>query len=83
MVRAGELSINPAWVATMEWDRRHYANGPGDSDLVVTMYDGAKHRIKHEPYYLDGVDAYAVEAAITAAIRPLSDTEEADHDEGR
>lgn len=68
MVKAGDVSINPAYVASMEWDRRHYMNGPGESVLVVRMVDGAVHRIKHEPQYLGGSDAYDVERRIEAGI---------------
>ena len=66
MVRAGDLWINPQFVASMEMDQRHYANGPGDAVLIVRMQDGAVHRIRHQPGYLDGVDAYQVQAYIAA-----------------
>ena len=69
MVCAGrDLLINPQHVMSMEWDRRHYANGPGDSALVIHLVTGKSHRVKHEPQYLDGTDAYAVEKAICAAL---------------
>lgn len=67
MVKAGSLSINPAFVASMEWDRRHYANMPGDNTLIVRMMDGAEHRILHSAHLLDGVDAYAIERTILTA----------------
>lgn len=59
--------INPAFVATLEWDHRQYMNG-SDSVLVITMHDGAQHRVKHQPWYLDGPDGYAIEKAILAAL---------------
>jgi hypothetical protein len=62
------LMINPKYVASMEWDRRHYFNGPGDTVLVIRMHDGTEHRVKHEPHYLGGADAYAVEMAIVKAM---------------
>jgi hypothetical protein len=67
MVRTRDLTINPAYVVSMEWDRRWYANGPGDSVLVIRMHGGHEHRIKHEPHLMGGTDAYKVEAAILAA----------------
>ena len=63
-----ERHINPAFVVFMEWDRRHYANGPGDSALVITMHDGVQHRVRHEPHLYGGADAYEVEKAILSAI---------------
>lgn len=67
LIRIGRhRHINPAYVVFMEWDRRFYANG-SDSALVITMHDGTQHRVEHQPGYLDGADAYAVEKAILAA----------------
>ena len=68
MVRAGDLWINPQFVASMEMDPRHYANGPGDAVLIVRMHDGTAHRIKHEAGYLDGVDAYRVRDELARAM---------------
>lgn len=62
-----DRKVNPALVASIVWDRRHYANAGPDSILVVTMVNGEVHRVKHEPQYLGGADAYAVEAKIVAA----------------
>lgn len=62
-----ELHINPELVASMELDRRHYFNGPGDAVLTVRMFDGNVHRIKHGPQYLNGVDVYAVQKTIAEA----------------
>jgi len=68
LVKCGaDLWISRELVQSLEWDRRHYMNGPGSSTLVITMADGAVHRIKHEPGYLDGTDAYAIERALTNA----------------
>lgn len=64
MVKAGNLTINPARVQSMDWDQRFYMNGPGEQALIVTMVDGTRHRIKHEPQYLGGVNAYEVERKI-------------------
>lgn len=64
MIKAGHITINPAFVASMEWEGRWYMNGHGDSTLIIRMQDGHVHRIKHQPQYLDGVDAYQVEKAI-------------------
>lgn len=69
MVRAGrDLWINPQHVMSLEWDRRHYANGPGDSVLVIRLVTGKEHRVRHEPHCLDGTDAYAVERDIRSAL---------------
>lgn len=46
MIRVtSDLTINPAFVSFMEWERRHYVNGPGDSVLLITMADGRVHRV--------------------------------------
>ncbi|MBZ4022185.1 hypothetical protein CKO11_06910 [Rhodobacter sp. TJ_12] len=63
-----DLHINPAFVASLEWDRSNYAFGPSDSVLVITMHDGKEHLVRHQPWYLDGTDAYAVERQILASI---------------
>lgn len=70
MIRAGrDLLINPHHVMSMEWEQRHYANGPGDSVLLIRLVTGHTHRIKHEPHLWGGTDAYAVEKAICEATR--------------
>lgn len=74
MIRIGDLSINPAWVASTNIDRRHYMNGPGRSVLEIRMYDGHVHRIEDTSQYLDGVDIYAVEKNIADAIRARTPT---------
>lgn len=60
--------INPAFIASLTWDRRDYAWGPSSSVLIITMHDGTEHRVKHEPWYLGGADAYAVEKSILANL---------------
>jgi len=60
--------INPAFVASMEWDHRHYMNG-SDSVLIITMWDGKVHTVKHQPQYLSGPDAYKIEREILAAMK--------------
>jgi hypothetical protein len=69
MVKAGDQHINPVHVSHTAWDRRHYANGPGDSFLVVTMVWGEKIRIPHQPYNLGGIDAYEVERGIVEGVK--------------
>jgi len=74
MVNAGRyLILNAIHVESMEWDQQHYANGPGDSVLIIRMVTGKEHRIRHEPHYLGGTDARAVEKAICDALKPNSD----------
>jgi hypothetical protein len=60
--------VNPTFVTFIEWDRRHYMNGPGSSALVITMADGTVHRVRHEPHLLGGTDGYEVERAIIEGI---------------
>ena len=60
--------INPAFVASTEWDRRHYVNG-SDSVLIITMWDGTVHRVKHQPWCLSGPDATTIEREILAAMK--------------
>lgn len=69
MVKAGDLHINPIHVSHMDWDRRHYANGPGDSFLVVTMTWGEVLRIRHEPHLLGGTNAYDVERGVLDGVK--------------
>ena len=60
--------INPAFVASMEWDHRHYING-SESVLIITMWDGTVHRVKHQPWYLGCPDATKIEREILAAMK--------------
>jgi hypothetical protein len=74
MIKAGpDLWINPRFVASMAFDHQHYANSPGPTTLLVTMHDGTVYRIRHEPQYLGGTDAYAVQEAICAASEALAE----------
>lgn len=66
MIRAGDVSFNPACVAEMEWDRRFYVNG-SESTLIITMQDGKQHRIKYQPHLLGVADPYEVERQVLAA----------------
>lgn len=59
--------VNPAYVAFLEWDHRHYMNG-SSSALIITMHDGSQHRVRDESHYMGGADPFAVERAILAAI---------------
>lgn len=62
-----DLSVNPAAIVSLAWERRHYFNMAGDSTLVITMADGATHRVRHEPHLMDGADAYEVEKRLLGA----------------
>lgn len=69
MIRVSrDLSVNPQHVMSMEWERRHYAMGPGDSVLIIRMVTGHEHRVRHEPDYLDGTDCYRIEREISKAV---------------
>lgn len=69
MVTVGDRRINPAYVAHMRWDHRHYVNGSESaSALTITMADGLVFSIRHQPQY--GSDAYRVEREILAALAP-------------
>lgn len=56
-----DLIVNPAHVASISWDR-----GYSYSAMIITMADGTKHRIRHDPYSLRGTDCYKAEAQIVA-----------------
>lgn len=64
MVKAGDETINPAYVQSMRWRRTTYANAAGDATLIITMVGGHTISVKHEPQYIGGNDAYAIEKAI-------------------
>lgn len=57
-----DLSINPACVASMSWDRAY-----SYTTFIITMVDGAQHRLRHEPYLMGGFDGYDAERRIIAA----------------
>jgi len=59
--------VDAAAIISTRWDHRHYANCGPDSSLIVTMNDGSEVSVRHEPQYLDGTDAYALERQILAA----------------
>lgn len=67
MIKAGDEAINPAYVQSMRWQRTSYANAAGDSTLIITMAGGNVIQVKHEPQYIGGADAYAVEKSILDA----------------
>lgn len=56
------LTVNTSLIASVETSHRHYANGPGDATLIVTMDDGRQHRITHGY----SVDIYALKNKIEA-----------------
>lgn len=62
-----DLSINKNEIASIEWDRRDYVNGPGSTYLIITMNHGGKHRIEHAPWVLDPVDCYKIEEKLRDA----------------
>lgn len=69
-VRCGpDLIVNRAEVASVEWDRRHYFNGPGTSHLVITMNHGGQHRVEHTANraLYDAVDCYKIEKELLDA----------------
>lgn len=57
-----DLAVNPALVASVSWDRSDYR----PSALVITMQDGATHRVDHLPNNY-GADGYEVERKLVAA----------------
>lgn len=59
---SNELSINPAMVASVELDNRHYMNG-SDVYLVIHMDDGKTHRLRHGY----GVDVFKIKSKIEGA----------------
>lgn len=64
MIRlTSEISINPALVASVQLDHRFYMNGSA-TWLIITMADGKVHRVEHGY----GVDVFAIEKAINAAV---------------
>jgi hypothetical protein len=60
----GNRSINPTQIAALEWDNRLYMNAGPDATLVITMIDGTKYRVRHQPQFLGGSDAYKIERQI-------------------
>lgn len=64
MIKACNLTIDPQFVMTTDWDYHQYANCAGNIYLIIKMVDGSQHRIEHAPHLLGGVDCYKVEGAI-------------------
>lgn len=62
------LVINPAQVASLTWERNDYS----PSRLIITMTDGTRHSVRHQPHLLDGVDAYDVERRLIAATEAVN-----------
>lgn len=67
LINGGDLSINPAHVASMRWERRDYMNCSPVHWLVIRMADGKEHRIEHAPRF-HGADAYEIERKIIEAL---------------
>lgn len=66
-VRCGsDLTVNRNEVASVEWDRRWYANGSA-SWLIITMNSGKQYRLENGRGYYGGADCYAIEKEITGA----------------
>lgn len=63
-----DLTVNRDHVATVAWDRRHYANG-SESWLVISMADGQVHRIQNRHGLYDAPDLYKVERELTGGDR--------------
>lgn len=59
-----DISINPAQVASLRLDRRHYMNG-SETDLEVRMADGRHWRIRHGY----GVDVFELKDRIERAAQ--------------
>lgn len=56
-----DLIVNPMHVASISWDRGHTYTA-----MIITMGDGAQHRVRHDPYSLGGTDCCKAEAQIVA-----------------
>ena len=67
--------VNPEFISFMEWEHRYYANTSGPSTLVITLYDGTRLHVRHQPHLYGGADAYKVEKQILAAMAGKKDGE--------
>lgn len=67
IIKVGRRHINPAYVAEMQIEHRHYVNG-SDAILTITMATGSTFSIMHEPHLYDGADIYKIEREIKAAM---------------
>lgn len=55
------LTLNRHEVSSITVTNTTYAFGAPTVVLEVTMKDGSRHRLKHEPQYLNGADVYLIE----------------------
>ncbi len=69
MIKIGECWLDPKRISSMEWDRSFYMNGPGEAKLIITLENGIRHVVHHQPYLLGGLDAYEIERKIVAATQ--------------
>lgn len=66
-----DLIVNPVHVASISWDRGH-----SYSAMIITMADGTKHRVRHDPFSLGGTDCYKSEAQIVAGYEKAMEAAE-------
>lgn len=66
-----DLIVNPVNVASISWDR-----GYTYTAFIITMADGTKHRVVHDPYSLGGTDCYKAEAQIVAGYEKAMEAAE-------
>ena len=72
MIRVSDdLIVNPVHVASISWDRDH-----SYSAMIITMADGTKHRVRHDPYSLGCTDCYKAEAQIVAGYEKAMEAAE-------
>lgn len=57
-----DLIVNTAHVASVAWDRGH-----SYSALIVSLADGSRHSIRHEPGRGQYGDCYAIERKLLDA----------------
>lgn len=66
-----DLIVNPMHVASISWDRGHSYTA-----MTISMADGTKHRVNHNPSPYGGTDCYKAEAAIVASYDKAIDAAE-------
>jgi|EndMetStandDraft_9_1072997.scaffolds.fasta_scaffold00102_17 hypothetical protein len=72
MIKVGDdLIVKPVHVASISWDRGHSYTA-----MIITLADGAKHRVRHDPYSLGGNDCYKAEALIVAGYEKAMEAAE-------
>jgi|GEM_PF-2843763 hypothetical protein len=72
MIKASDdLIVNPVHVASISWDRGHTYTA-----MIITMADGTKHRVRHDPCSLGGTDCYNAEALILAGYEKAMEAAE-------